>query len=392
MAWVALRVNTLIFAAIMRKQLLWAVAACTLMGSCNSNDSTTGSDSGKDLAYTIKGQVSTKPYIYLKRYNDSINEFHIVDSVQADNEGNFTLTGKIKEPDFYLLDFYGKQQAMLVLDDKPLTVKASGDDALGGVEVLGSEDNLWFKKVSALQTSYRTMYEGMSQQFQKRVQAGEDPKKFEDELRDLEQYTKNQAKLLIDSMGTSLVTLFAANFLDPQEDFEYLDALSRRLKTEKGNSTLVLNFASRLDKFAGVSEGQKAPELNSTQPDGSPFSLSSLQGKVVLVDFWAAWCGPCRRNNPNLVKLYNKYKDQGFTILGVSLDEDADKWKKAIADDGLTWPQVSDLKKWNSETARTWQVNEIPTAFLLDQQGNIVGRNMSDEELENAIAQLVAQP
>ncbi len=138
--------------------------------------------------------------------------------------------------------------------------------------------------------------------------------------------------------------------------------------------------------------GAMAPELAFKDPDGNVRKLSDLKGKIVLIDFWASWCGPCRRENPNVRNIYAKYHDQGFEIYSVSLDRDAANWKKAIADDGLVWPNhVSDLKQWQSEGAAIYGVRSIPSTFLLDREGRIVAKDLRGSALENAVKELIAR-
>lgn len=137
--------------------------------------------------------------------------------------------------------------------------------------------------------------------------------------------------------------------------------------------------------------GKEAPDFAQKTPEGKEFKLSSLRGKYVLVDFWASWCGPCRRENPNVVKAYQKYKEKGFTILGVSLDEPGQReaWLKAIAKDQLEWTQVSDLKGWNNEAARIYGIRSIPANFLLDPSGKIVARDLRAEGLDEKLKELL---
>ena len=126
--------------------------------------------------------------------------------------------------------------------------------------------------------------------------------------------------------------------------------------------------------------------MNDTE--GKPVQLSSLRGKVVLVDFWAAWCGPCRQENPNVVRLYQQYHSKGFEILGVSLDRTKEDWLKAIAADNLTWIHVSDLQYWQNAAARLYGVNAIPQSFLLDKDGKIIGKGLRGEDLANKLAEI----
>jgi peroxiredoxin len=131
--------------------------------------------------------------------------------------------------------------------------------------------------------------------------------------------------------------------------------------------------------------GELAPDIVLNDVDGNKFTLSSLRGKVVLVDFWASWCGPCRRENPNVVQAYKKYKDLGFTVLSVSLDNNREKWIKAIEQDGMEWNHVSDLKGWQSEVAGLYAVRSIPATFLIDKEGKVIGKNLRGENLEKAL-------
>ena len=158
-------------------------------------------------------------------------------------------------------------------------------------------------------------------------------------------------------------------------------------KSERDNKSVQTD-----EVVIGLSIGNKAPELNYMDPNGKNISLSSLKGKVVLIDFWASWCGPCRMENPNVVRIYEKYKDQkfkngkGFTIYGVSLDKSKQRWQDAILRDQLNWQShVSDLKGWESDASKKYRVYAIPSNFLIDGDGIIIAKNLRGVALDNAL-------
>ncbi len=148
------------------------------------------------------------------------------------------------------------------------------------------------------------------------------------------------------------------------------------------------NMQAQVNQMKSFAVGGEAPDFTQKMPNGGEMSLSDLRGKVVLIDFWASWCGPCRRENPNVVRMYNKYKDKGFDILGVSLDKAHDNWVQAIEKDGLMWHHVSDLKGWGNEVAQAYGVRSIPHTVLIDQEGRIIERNLRGEALERKLEEI----
>ena len=137
--------------------------------------------------------------------------------------------------------------------------------------------------------------------------------------------------------------------------------------------------------------GEIAPDIRLPNPDGEMVSLSSLRGNYVLVDFWAKWCRPCRMENPNVVRMYNKFNDRGFEVFGVSLDRNRQDWLQAIEQDGLNWTQVSDLKYWQSDAAKLYNISAIPFALLLDPEGRIIGKNLRGKQLENKLEEIFSK-
>lgn len=157
------------------------------------------------------------------------------------------------------------------------------------------------------------------------------------------------------------------------------------------DAKLIAGLKAQMAGAKSFAEGSVAPDFTQKTPEGKDLSLSDLRGKVVLIDFWASWCGPCRRENPNVVRVYNQYKEKGFEVLGVSLDKTKDRWVKAIEKDGLTWSHVSDLKGWQNAAAKMYSVRSIPHTVLLDQKGQIIARNLRGPQLEQQLAKIFGE-
>lgn len=195
---------------------------------------------------------------------------------------------------------------------------------------------------------------------------------------------KNVMATVIDALERSRSGSFAKYAEDYLNNYETPDHIAQ---TIQNRMTVIQAEATALER---LSVGAIPPEISLPTPDGNVFKLSSLKGKVVLLDFWASWCKPCRQENPNVVRVYQKYNKEGFEILSISLDRDKSSWLKAIKDDNMTWHHVSDLKFWQSAAAQEYQVKAIPATFLLDKEGRIVAKNLRGPALEAKLAEVFA--
>ena len=171
-------------------------------------------------------------------------------------------------------------------------------------------------------------------------------------------------------------------------DVEKVEPVYKALKAEFRNTDMGKELEQRIQAAGTTAVGMQAPEFTQNNVEGKPISLASLKGKYVLVEFWASWCTPCRAGNPNLVKQYELYKNKGFEIISVSLDNVKDRWVDAIKKDGLPWLQVSDLKGWNNAVGRLYGVRAVPQSFLLDTDGKVIGITLRDETLNAKLAEL----
>ena len=174
-------------------------------------------------------------------------------------------------------------------------------------------------------------------------------------------------------------------YIPTEETTNYFNKLDKSiLETKRGQKLSELIKVTNTVKI-----GKKAPNFSAPSPEGKPISLNESLGKVTIIDFWASWCGPCRQENPNVVAMYNELHEKGLNIIGVSLDRDGDKWKEAIAKDGLTWPQISNLKFWQEPIAEQYNVKSIPATFILDENGIIVARDLRGDELKAKVKEIL---
>ncbi|MBJ6120026.1 AhpC/TSA family protein [Pontibacter sp. BT310] len=368
------------------KNYIIVASAAALLVGCQGNKSATNGEDG----YTIQGKLNNATAgsnIYLFELDKQ--QFVPRDTVAVGENGTFNFEGEIAEPSFYRVTIDQRDGVILVLD-KATNVKLEADakDLNGTSKIEGSDDSKLFQELNKMVNETQMQKMELEQRF---MQANNEGKTEEAEAIKKE-YDALQVKIkkFLAQHPTSVVSTFGTlTLIDPATDFAFADSMSTLFSKNLPNSKYTSELNERLKGMRSTAVGQMAPEITLPTPDGGSASLSSLRGKYVLIDFWASWCGPCRKENPNVVRMYNAYKDKGFEIFGVSLDQNRDKWLKAIADDKLTWPHVSDLKGWESAAAGIYNITAIPQTLLLDKEGRIIAKNLRGKELEAKLAEVL---
>lgn len=347
----------------------------------------------------IEGSIANAPQqeIYLNMFTTS--GYNAIDTVQIDEEGNFKLYTNIQDWGFFQIGFDQSNAInMILLPNDKLTIQADGANLTANNTVTGSEETALYQEIIQGQLAVRTKMDSINQVKQLYSQ-NRDMTGFAQLLQDERALIENfqaRMKMFIDNHPTSRATLVAVEQLNMDSDFEYFEKVATQLNELIPDSEYLIGLKNRVNATRSTAIGSPAPEIVLPNPEGEEISLSSLRGKYVLLDFWAAWCRPCRAENPNIVAMYNRYKDQGFTVFSVSLDgvpaqRDNAKtsWVEAIEADQLNWPyHVSDLQGWTSSAAQTYNVNSIPFSLLLDPEGNIIGKNLRGAELNSRLSTL----
>jgi len=361
--------------------LLFFMTGCDQMG-----------DKPKD-GFAINGKVErTEKGQFIRLYKVTPTDNQLVDSVEASEDGSFRFVGKVDGLQMFRLAIYTQQPEFFVAGNEDVTVEVKGVGINRKVEIIAGEEQKLLEPVMATFRKQNQEFQPMAYEYEIAVQNRDMPRaeNYRQMLERGSAFYKRRYKTLIDSLGPSFAAYTAASQLSLEDDFGALDTLAQKLTAKYKGQKWVEVFNKQLADVRALAVGQTAPAFSLATPTGKLMGPADFKGKYLVLDFWASWCKPCRINSPAMVKLYKKYKDQNVEILGVSLDQNADKWKEAIKDDSYTWPQVSDLKMWDSEAAKLYKVESIPTLVLLDKEGKIVARNLTPETLDILLAGMVS--
>lgn len=341
----------------------------------------------KHDGYTIEGTVTGDSVTTGKVYLTNFSRTEPIQDTVNLVDGKFIFEGKVVTPENYAISIEGvKGRIALFLDNSEITIEAAAEELEKAVVTGGVTNDL----VKAL----KKQREEVSAKF------GLDSLMKEYSLKETTEERKKAILAIYDSSqveSKKLDSVFLATnpnspytliqFVQNVEDYPIAEMEGKvtafKALPEFAGNRYLKDLEEAIVTLKGLEPGMKAPEFTLNDPKGNPVSLSSVysQNKLTMIDFWAGWCGPCRRFNPTLLGIYKQFNKAGFGIIGVSLDKDAELWNKAIADDKLAWTQVSDLKFWESGPAKLYHVRYIPQNIFIDQNGNIVKRKVSEEEL-----------
>ena len=361
--------------------------------------------------FTVSGKLDNagKGYIYLQEMTS--RELIPVDSVPIDTSGTFLLRGISSNTSFFAVSvFKGDYVYLLAKTGDRITLGGNAEDLADSYTVEGSEDSKLIRRLTFEQNRTVSRIRQLNKIFNDSLKNAD----FENLKARLDtaymEIVDSQREFSLSFIETnlhsqaSLMALYMQvgprNYLlNPEKDFRYYAMVDSSLSILYPESDAVKDLHRQVEELrqkrlmeelsaSRLSIGAEAPEIALPSPSGDTIVLSSLRGKIVLLDFWASWCPPCRRENPNLVSNYKKYKEKGFEIYQVSLDKTKAAWLKGIEDDGLEWVHVSDIQYWNSIVVPIYNIEGIPMSYLLDREGKIIAHNLRGEQLGNKLEEI----
>ena len=369
---------------------LTGVIALTALMSCGgeTEEATTENEIEKEPTFVLSGTVATPTnQIYFYQVIDDALE--LTDSASVADQ-KFSFSEKTITPQMVYLALDNSRKIPVFVENNEISIDFQGASAdsmtVNGSAVQTEWENLqsdlaiYDHQLDSLYEAYYAANESEDETLMEQIGVAYDNVDSTKSVA-VEDYISGHPKSYVTPY---LITKFMLYSSGLEELMAYKDGLDESIS----NSVYVETISGRIADLEKTKIGNVMPDFAQADKDGNEIKLSDLRGQYVLIDFWASWCGPCRAENPNVVDAYEKYKDNGFTVLGVSLDDNKENWLKAIEDDKLTWHHVSDLQGWKNAVAQEFGVKSIPFSILIDKEGVILGKNLRGEELQNTLADL----
>ncbi|PWJ42486.1 TlpA disulfide reductase family protein [Sediminitomix flava] len=308
------------------------------------------------------------------------------DTVKIEN-GKFQYTKALTSPEVMRISFGDKGGVVAFAEDTVLNFTVNTDSVMG-YSLEGSKTQDEYKVASKIDEKYRPQFMNLREEYEKAnaEENKEEVEKIIAKYDELDAQISKEKTAFIQENPNSYASAYVFSRNVYYMDLEQMDKTFQLLSPAVQSSFYGKNIKEYIDANKRTAIGQKAPDFKLATPEGGELALSEIKGqKLLLIDFWASWCGPCRRENPNVVKMYEEYKGKGLEILGVSLDNKDENWKKAIEKDQLSWKHVSDLKGWSAAPAKLYGVRSIPNTFLINEKGEIIAKGLHGEELRETI-------
>jgi peroxiredoxin len=342
--------------------------------------------------YTVKGKIDGSDSIIFYIQKREAGKTTSIDSAIS-KKGHFTMKkGAVAYPQLVqLVAGTSRKRIAFYLENSEITITGS-IDSLFNARVTGSKTQDELNSIIDMNKPLSDKYTKLYQEYQvaRRVNNKTLVASLEQRADSIQNEMTVIEKNFVKSHPKSYVTPGILTNLSYSISLEELESMLNGLDTSLAKLPQMVSLNEKLNAMKLVAVGQKAPDFTQNDPAGKPVSLASKVGaKLLLIDFWASWCAPCRQENPAVVKVYNEFHKKGLEIIGVSLDQSKEEWLKAISDDKLTWTHVSDLKYKGNEAAKLYAVSSIPSNFLLDEKGVIIGRNLTGESLEKKVKEVL---